>query len=215
MLVINTAFKTANIGLKTADGRVFERQLDSSAKHSENVLKTIDEICEEAEVDVLSVDTVAVVTGPGSFTGLRIAVSIAKALGCVNKNLKFLSLSSLQLMAYISCKNHKHESDFVCALDALSKLYFVAEFDNNGNLLKEEKIVGENEFLSLNLPIIGLKGDLDVWQQVEISTQDVLEFALIKEKEKNFVSADQLMPVYLRLSQAEDNLLTKKSEKVD
>lgn len=215
MLVINTAFKMANIGLKTPDGRIFEKQLDSSAKHSENVLKIIDEVCEEAGVDVHSVETVAVVTGPGSFTGLRIGVAIAKALGCVNENLKFLSLSSLQLMAYISCKNHKHESEFVCAIDALSKLYFVAEFDQNGKILKEERIVGENEFLNLHLPIIGLKGDIDGLFQVEIATQDVLEFALIKEKENKFVSADQLMPVYLRLSQAEDNLMTKKTENVD
>ncbi|MDE6583182.1 MAG: tRNA (adenosine(37)-N6)-threonylcarbamoyltransferase complex dimerization subunit type 1 TsaB, partial [Clostridia bacterium] len=121
MLVINTAFMTANLGLETADGKICVKELDAKAKHSENVLKTIDELCEETGVNVLDVGTVAVVTGPGSFTGLRIGVSIAKALGCVNEGLKFLSLSSLELMAYISVKNHKHDTDFVCAIDALSK----------------------------------------------------------------------------------------------
>ena len=94
MLAINTAFLTANLALESSSG-VFTKTLDAKSKHSENVLKNIDELCKEANIDILDVDTVAVVTGPGSFTGLRIGVAIAKALGCVNKNLKFVSVSSL------------------------------------------------------------------------------------------------------------------------
>ena len=70
MLAINTAFMTANLALETPDGRTIYRELDAHSKHSENVLKTIDEMCQEGGVDVLDMETVAVVVGPGSFTGL-------------------------------------------------------------------------------------------------------------------------------------------------
>ena len=89
MLAINTAFMTANLALKTAKGKTVLKDIDAKSKHSENVLKTIDQMCEEANVNILDVKTVAVVVGPGSFTGLRIGTAIAKALGAVNKDLKF------------------------------------------------------------------------------------------------------------------------------
>ena len=102
MLVINTAFKTANLAVVT--DKVYACDIDSNSKHSENVLPSIEKLVEKAGIDILDIDTVALVTGPGSFTGLRIGAAIARALGSVNKKLKFISLSSLSLMAYIIAK---------------------------------------------------------------------------------------------------------------
>ena len=127
MLAINTAFMTANLALKTPEGVTVLKDIDAKSKHSENVLKTIDEMCMQANENVLDVGTIAVVVGPGSFTGLRIGVAIAKALGCVNNELKFVGMSSLELMAYIYVNNFKPKGNFVCVLNALSGLYFVAK----------------------------------------------------------------------------------------
>ncbi len=214
MLAINTAFMTANLALETPDGRTIYRELDAHSKHSENVLKTIDEMCQEGGIDVLDVETVAVVVGPGSFTGLRIGTAIAKALGCVNKKLKFIGLSSLELMANIVSKNKLCSENFVCVLNALSDLYFVAYFDKTGIILQEERMIDKQEYLGIKQPIFGLKGDLqdDRINQIEIMSEDLLIFAKRQEKLGKFVTLDELLPVYLRLSQAEDNLL-KKSKK--
>ena len=46
MLAINTAFLDANLALQTEKG-VSLKTIDAKAKHSENVLKTIDEMCQE------------------------------------------------------------------------------------------------------------------------------------------------------------------------
>ena len=139
LLAINTAFMDANLGLILDDGNVIERTIDAKSKHSENVLKTIDEMCEEANVVFREIDKVAVIVGPGSFTGIRIGVAIIKALGCVNENLKVYPLTSLEFMAYIYLQNHKE--DITCVLNALSGLYFVARFDKDMNKLEEEKMV--------------------------------------------------------------------------
>lgn len=214
MLAINTAFMTANLALETPDGRTIYRELDAHSKHSENVLKTIDEMCQEGGIDVLDVGTIAVVVGPGSFTGLRIGTAIAKALGCVNKKLKFVGLSSLELMANIVTENKLCSENFVCVLNALSDLYFVAYFDKTGIILQEERMIDKQEYLGIKQPIFGLKGDLqdEHINQIEITSEDLLAFAKKQEKLGKFVALEELLPVYLRLSQAEDNLL-KKSKK--
>lgn len=214
MLVINTAFMTANLGLQDANGTQVIRTIDAKSKHSENVLKTIDEMCQEAGVGVLDLETIAIVTGPGSFTGLRIGVAVAKALGCVNDKLKFLSLSSLNLMAYIIAKQRKMKGNFVCAINALSDLYFVAYFNKNGINLQEERMIDKQEFSSISLEKVALYGDLDDEELtfVEVTSQDLLDYALEMEKQGKFVCCDDLLPKYLRLSQAEDNLLKKKQK---
>lgn len=210
MLAINTAFLTANLALESSRG-VFTKTLDAKSKHSENVLKNIDDLCKEANIDILDVDTVAVVTGPGSFTGLRIGVAIAKALGCVNKNLKFVSVSSLELMAYIVAKNRLNQGqDFVCVLNALSNFYFVGYFDKNGTKLKSETMVEKEVYDQITVQKFGLTGDLEGLQTVEISSLDLLEFAKTKHE---FISEKELLPLYLRPSQAESDLLLKNTKK--
>ena len=211
ILAINTAFMTANLALCTADGRKFFSDLDANCKHSENVLKTIEQMCEQAKLDILDIDTLAVVTGPGSFTGLRIGTAIAKALGCANEKLKFISLSSLSLMAYIVAKKNLNKGSFICALNALSNLFFVAHFNENGILCKEEEMIDKAAFDALQQQKFVLAGDLpkERLYEIEISSEELLEFALMQKEAKNFCERNQMLPKYLRLSQAEDALLKK------
>lgn len=210
MLTINTAFLTANLALKTKDNQVILKEIDAKSKHSENVVKTIDEMCQEAKIDILDVDTIAVVTGPGSFTGLRIGTAIAKALGCVNKNLKFISLSSLQLMAYTLTRHRNIEDNFVCAINALSNLFFVCEFDKNGIKIGQESMIDKEKFDKITENICVLKGDISKNDfEIELNCQDLLDFALKKQQENNFISIEDLQPIYIRKSQAEDMLQKK------
>lgn len=214
MLAINTAFMTANLALKTEKGIVVLKDIDAKSKHSENVLKTVDEMCQEANVNVLDLKTVAVVIGPGSFTGLRIGTAIAKALACVNKDVKFVSISSLSLMAYIASKKDIVDGDFYCVLNALSDLYFVCKFSKDGIKLEEEKMISREEYDAIKEKKVALVGDLKFadLKEIEISGNNLLEYALLQEEKDNFVKEQDLLPVYLRLSQAED-MLSKKTKK--
>lgn len=215
MLAINTAFMTANLALKTPKGDVFLKDIDAKSKHSENVLKTIDELCTQAGVNILDVETIAVVVGPGSFTGLRIGTAIAKALGCVSDKIKFVSVSSLELMAYIVAKRKLTKKEFVCVINALSGLYFVCKFDKNGKKLDKEQMLDTQSFEKIKCDKFALFGDFKDknFNEIEITCQELLEFSCLKEERKEFVSEQELEPVYLRLSQAEDNL-NKNSKKV-
>ena len=207
LLTINTAFMDANIGLVLDSGKILSRTIDAKSKHSENVLKTIDEMCEEGNVRFRDIDKVAVVIGPGSFTGIRIGVAIVKALGCVNLSLKVYPITSLELMAYIYLQNHKEK--ITCVLNALSNLYFTAKFDGDGKKLEKEKMVDK---LNDDEKIIVLKGDLNLPNSVsvELNTVSLVDFALKKIEKDMPISAENLEPLYLRPSQAEANLKSNK-----
>ena len=56
ILAINTAFMEANVGLILNDGKRIERTIDAKSKHSEHVLKTIDEVCTEAGVNINDIE---------------------------------------------------------------------------------------------------------------------------------------------------------------
>lgn len=211
MLAINTALLTANLALKTK-GENFYKEIDAKSKHSENVLKAIDELCQEANLDISDIGILSVVLGPGSFTGLRIGTAIAQALGSVNKSLKFVGVSSLELMAYIIAKNKLNKNkNFSCVINALSDLFFVANFDRNGIIIGEQRIIDKSEFLSLNEEVFALKDDLPKYDLnlVELSCEALLEFSELKAQKQDFLLLDEVLPIYLRASQAEDNLKKK------
>ena len=204
LLAINTAFADADLALVVGE-KSFFRTIDAKSKHAENVLKNIDEMCEEAGVVFRNIDSVAVVIGPGSFTGIRIGVAIVKALSCVKNDLKIYPITSLELMAYI----YGHTDCVHTALNALSSLYFVATFEN-GEKVETEKMVDK---LDENGKYITLKGDLSLKnaEVVEFSPEKLAEFALLKAQRGENISPSRLEPLYIRPSQAEANLKNAKN----
>lgn len=207
LLAINTAFLNANLGLILDNGERFTRTIDAKSKHSENVLRTIDEMCEEAGVIFKNIDKVAIVIGPGSFTGIRIGVAIVKALGAVMENLKVLPITSLELMAYIYLQN-RHEK-ICCVLNALSNLFFIAEFDENGNKVGAEKMV---DVLPKDKRLVILEGDLNLEnaERVEITSENLLDYVTTIVGENDGISSENVEPLYIRPSQAEANLKSVK-----
>ena len=81
ILGIDSSGNTASVAYIT-DGVVkAEFNINNKKTHSETLLPMIDTILKAANVDMESIDMIAVAAGPGSFTGLRIGASTVKGLG--------------------------------------------------------------------------------------------------------------------------------------
>lgn len=208
MIAISTAFSQALLAIDI-DGKQDFAQLQ--AKKSEEVLFQLDRLLDKNLLSIGQNDAFAVVVGPGSFTGLRVGVSLVKGLCDGGQNgCKVVALSSLQLMARQYLKDCAPKSDFVCAINALSGLVFVCRFSKNGQKLDEEKIMPCTQFDQLDVTKVGLS-DEDICQQsVQISPQTLLEEANRAVRARQEVDVKSLAPVYLRKSQAEDALEQKK-----
>jgi tRNA threonylcarbamoyladenosine biosynthesis protein TsaB len=85
ILVIDTSNnKQISIGLEI-DGKTHEITEDSTILRSEAALPVVDKILKKNNLEINQIDEVKVNKGPGSYTGLRVGISIANALGFLLK----------------------------------------------------------------------------------------------------------------------------------
>lgn len=90
---------------------IAEYTVNYKKTHSQTLLPMLDEVSKMIELDLSTVDAIAVAAGPGSFTGLRIGSATAKGLGlALNKPL--IHIPTLEGLAYNLCGS----SDVVCPI---------------------------------------------------------------------------------------------------
>ena len=197
LLVISSATKKAYLGLKTQDN-VTVAEIDANCKQSENILVEIDKLLNGSNLEIGDIDVIGVVVGPGSFTGVRIGVALVKGFCAVNKNIKVCPISSLDLIA----EHINTTKPFVCGINALSGLVFAKQFAPQS----EEKLVTLEEFDALEMERYGLQEETICQNKISIDPHTLLALLEKEIARENFVEPNELCPVYLRNSQAEENL---------
>ena len=80
LFIDTSAINTAKVAVEV-DGKHFEKTRESKVMKSQTVLPLIEELLTERNMSLKDITAITVATGPGSFTGLRVGVSIANALG--------------------------------------------------------------------------------------------------------------------------------------
>ena len=168
---------------------------DCKSTHSVLLLKKIDELLTENGLTIKDVDCVALSVGPGSFTGIRIGVSTAKAFQYA-LGLKIIAVNSLEACAY----NYKEQKTCVI-IDAKHNNAYTGVFNGenkelgfyNGKViesLKEDKL-----FISPYANTFGAKVVENYYDGF---------VALVKERAKQGLYDEDFAPLYLKLSQAEE-----------
>jgi len=122
----------------TRDGEVVAaRQENEGNSHANRLTVLIQELFEDSGIDIeiSDVDAVAVSSGPGSYTGLRIGVSTAKGI-CFAMDKPLISLPSLSVLAWpvareLSVDNPEDDSWFCPMIDARRMEVYAAMFDSN------------------------------------------------------------------------------------
>ncbi len=83
ILAIDSSGLVATVAILENDQTIAEYTVNYKKTHSQTLLPMLDEIVRMTELDLSSIDAIAVSGGPGSFTGLRIGAATAKGLGLV------------------------------------------------------------------------------------------------------------------------------------
>ena len=81
ILGIDSSGLVASVALQSDDKLVGEYTIHNKKTHSQTLLPMIHDMLEMADVSVKELDAIAIASGPGSFTGLRIGAATAKGLG--------------------------------------------------------------------------------------------------------------------------------------
>ena len=203
MIAISTAYKKALIAYDIK-GKRGVREIDANHAHSENLLFSLDVLLDESGTNIKDNDKYAVVIGPGSFTGIRIGMALVKGLCAGGNNEKVVPITTFDLMAYSYLKTTP-KRNFVTIINALSGLYYVCGYDKDGNKVSEEEVVTKEGLEKFNdFDKVGLEEENLCNILVQPTGEELLKLA--SQSEKNAVDSKIIAPMYLRRSQAEDDL---------
>ena len=199
-LFIDTSLTSVSISIVKDDKILSLIQKDIPNMHSVFVTKFVKEVIDEAKIDANDVDNIMVVNGPGSFTGVRIGVTVAKTYGYLIKK-EITPVSSLKSLAISS----NHSGIVMSLVPANKSNYYVGVYDKDYNELEKERFITKEEILELcnkyNPYVVGV--DTSVIGKYKINKQKLDVLRIVKYYlDKDKVSYHKILPNYLKLPQA-------------
>lgn len=188
-------------------GIVIEDKLVSSIKKkyekdlSKEALPQVIELFNKANIIPKDLDKIIVVNGPGSFTGIRIGITIAKTIAWA-LNINITPISGLIAMA-ISCNNDTYKMPLI---DARRGYVYGAFYDKDNNEVIKDSHINLQELLdkSKDLDIEAItNNDLDINIKKESYDPDILK--IVKHFEENDgINPHLVNPIYLKKTEAEE-----------
>ena len=145
-IALDTSTENCSVALATEE-RVFARSSDTPQSHAKSLLPMIDELIVEAGITLPDVQCLALTHGPGSFTGIRIGLSIAQGLAFGLK-CPIVAISSLATLAASALSDSKNSRRIVVpALDArMKEIYWAIYLQENGCLTElQNPSIGSSE----------------------------------------------------------------------
>ncbi|WP_194755312.1 tRNA (adenosine(37)-N6)-threonylcarbamoyltransferase complex dimerization subunit type 1 TsaB [Aliidiomarina indica] len=104
LLAIDSATEFCSVAIQQGD-QVFVRGQEAPRQHANLLLPYVQDVLTEAGMTLADLDAIAVGSGPGSFTGVRIAAGVAQGLA-FSQNIPLIGVSSLQAMAQQAYRKH-------------------------------------------------------------------------------------------------------------
>ena len=98
-LGIETATQVVGVALGGDDGPLGSMEINQGRRHAETLAPAIEFVCRHAQVDIGDIGAIGVDVGPGLFTGMRVGIATAKAMGHALQ-VPVIGVSSLDLLAY-------------------------------------------------------------------------------------------------------------------
>ena len=187
-LILDSATKILYISLIKDNKVLFEKYLEGFNDHAKNIVYLVDEALKENKISVDDLGKIVVGIGPGSYTGVRMAVTVAKMLSSF-KEIPLYEISTLKLMAsgkkgiILSMIDARRNSSFAAIIDTKKDKYVLTE-----GLYENDKLL-----------------DMDY---EEVSKEDcfIVDPIYVINNSTIVENVDLLTPNYLRDTEAERNL---------
>lgn len=150
ILHIDTSTSVCSVAVSQDGTCLFNKEDHSGPNHSITLGIFIDEALALVDSQGIMLDAVSVSGGPGSYTGLRIGVSMAKGI-CYGRELKLISVPTLELLCVPVLLNHDEIEDnaLLCPMiDARRMEVYAALFDRALKPIRETRadVVDENTY---------------------------------------------------------------------
>ena len=224
ILALDTSNKTLSVAVELTDGTIIEQTIENTLQHSVLLMPTIEAVFKEAGITAKDLTKVVVAEGPGSYTGLRIGVTVAKTLA-KSLGIPLVGVSSLDVFLPNLASKVEVGEVVVPFFDARRGNIFAVGYKKTDEGF--EKVIGEqhiswDDFLKV-LPEHAA-GVTFVGQLQSITKEAIVEKGASEAKwlegpdaiphatslielgrNKEAVDADVFVPMYLKLAEAEEN----------
>lgn len=183
ILYIDTCTKYMCVGLSIGDNLVYKKQYDAFKRQSEVAAFEIDLCLKASNIKPNQLTKIVVTNGPGSYTGIRIGLTLAKVMSKV-LNIKLVCLSSLQVMCGLK--------DCSAIIDAKGKRVYYGKYVNGkvsvNDCVKYISELNLNEIYVGDTSVIG----------VENKDIDIVENMYLLRKTKEVDDIDSVKAIYLK-----------------
>ncbi len=230
ILAVDSSAKSGSVSILEDGKNLAEFYINNKLTHSQTLMPMIEWILKSTNLKTHDIDYFAVSVGPGSFTGLRIGISCIKGLAFA-ENKPCIAVSTLEGLS----RNISQPSVICSVMDARCSQVYTSQFEFDGEkyirITPDEAIsISElEEKLKKTQKNVILVGDgakmcynmlKETCENLTLSSENVrfqhafgvAQVAYEKVKNGDTVSSDKLIPMYLRLPQAQRELLKKESE---
>lgn len=203
------------------DGQLLvEKSLMRQGSHSDALNLLIKDCLEKTKLTLKDVDVFATGLGPGSFTGIRISFNTIKTFSSTFAK-PMAGIDSLKNLAYL---NRHLSNDICCAINAFKNMVYIATYKIEDDSIIETRppqvvrVQELNNFLTTPILFVGdgyaayenylLKhcGEKLIRNEKIHDYPTAVAVGHIASLENNFFHWSKLLPLYLRASEAEENL---------
>lgn len=190
-LAIDASSRYLTVVAKKGENLIVRHLSDCAMKHSVIIMDEVDAAFKEANLTPAECDFFCSVTGPGSFTGIRIGISTIKGLA-LGAEKPLLGITSFDLIAY-----NVNNENFCVVIDAAHSHFYVKGY---GEKEFAPAYLSLEEVENLNCPLYGFE-DLSLKNYTRVNIKDCLPVAIGKS-EGNL--SEDIAALYVRKSQAEE-----------
>lgn len=198
-LFIDTSNKDVSIALLN-NGVIINKIVKSIPnEHSKYAVKYIDDVLMLSNIKPKDVELIMVTNGPGSFTGIRIGLTIAKVYAFIN-NIQVILVSSLKVLALSTSGKY-----ILSLISARNDNYYIGLYDSNYNDVISEHFANISEINDIiekydNISIIS-NSNIDINIDFKLISEIDIESVYNYYKDKEKVNPHMVLPNYLKLPQ--------------
>jgi tRNA threonylcarbamoyladenosine biosynthesis protein TsaB len=170
---------------------------DCRMNHSVVLMDAVEDTLLKADLQIENVDFLCACVGAGSFTGIRIGVSVIKALS-FSCNKKILSVTAFDILAY-----NIEKGRVLAVIDARHDHYYVCGYEDK-KIILEPQFISKSRLKELKEEYKLISKQLEGFEYIDADLKTGFIKA-INEKCNNLSDRESLLPLYIRKSQAEEN----------
>lgn len=196
-LFIDTSNSFINIYIVKDNSILAHKKVETLKDMANTIIPLIRDLFNEVNFKINDVDKIFVTLGPGSFTGIRLGITVAKTISW-SLSIPVYPISTLEYLASINTKCDK----IISIIDARRGNVFAGFYDSNLCKLDIEKLV---RYESLDISDDNIVVSYDGVYDSSVSNVDILKL-INKHLDDKAINPHELIPNYLKKTEAEEKL---------